>query len=278
LRKSAKPVGTTLFIGSGSIGAAMIAGLRMGKYAAPIAVHDHRAERMRLLRRAHGATEEPDLGTGVRAARLIVLAVRPDAADEVLRELNVALERGGPREPRKTLVSVMAGLPLAWLRKRIRAGVRWARAMPSPLCESGNGLTALAFGSECVRETREAVYHLFGTFGQVVALPERHFDAFTVIYSPSHGVHALSALADAGVEAGLSRKTALRAAAHALSGAEAALTTGSGDLKRMERQAATPGGTAEATMAGMESAGYRKAVAQGVQWGIARARTIGSAQ
>ena len=41
-----------------------------------------------------------------------------------------------------------SGLPLAWLRKRIRAGVTWARAMPSPLCESGNGLTALAFGSD----------------------------------------------------------------------------------------------------------------------------------
>src|SRR3954469_11702559 len=129
LRKSAKPVGTTLFIGGGSIGAAMIAGLRLGKYAAPIAVHDHSAERMRLLRRAHGATEEPDLATGVRAAQLIVLAVRPEAAEEMLLELNVALKRASPREPRKILVSVMAGLPLAWLRKRIRTGVRWARAM-----------------------------------------------------------------------------------------------------------------------------------------------------
>jgi pyrroline-5-carboxylate reductase len=256
----------------------MIAGLRMGRYAAPIAVHDHRPERMRQLGRAHGAREEPDLEAGVRAAQLIVLAVRPDAAEEMLRDLDVALARGGPREPRKILVSVMAGLSLAWLRKRIKAGVRWARAMPSPLCESGNGLTALAFGSECAKETRETIYRLFGTFGQVVVLPERHFDAFTVIYSPSHGLHALSALADAGVEAGLSRRTALQAAAHALSGAEAALTRGNGDLKRMEKQAATPGGTAEATMAGMESAGYRRAVAQGVQRGIARARTIGSAK
>jgi len=277
LRKSAKPVGTTLFIGGGSIGAAMIAGLRLGTYAAPIAVHDHRAERMRLLRRAHGVTEEPDLRTGVRAAQLIVLAVRPDAAEAMLQELDVAL-RGGDREPQKILVSVMAGLPLAWLRKQITAGVRWARAMPSPLCESGNGLTALAFGSGCAKATREAVHRLFGTFGQVVVLPERHFDAFTVIYSPSHGVHALSALADAGMKAGLSRKTALQAAAHGLSGAEGALRTGSGNLKRLERQAATPGGTAEATMAGMESAGYRKAVAQGVQRGIVRARTIGSAK
>jgi pyrroline-5-carboxylate reductase len=231
---------------------------------------------MDLLREAYGAKEEPDLETGVRAAQLIVLAVRPDAAEEMLRELHAALLRVGSREPRKILVSVMAGLPLSWLRTRIGAGVRWARAMPSPLCESGMGLTAVAFGSGCAKETREAVHRLFATFGQVVVLPERHFDAFTVIYSPSHGVHALSVLADAGVEAGLSRKTALQAAAHGLSGAEAALRTGRGDLKRIVRQAATPGGTAEATMAGMESAGYREAVARGVRQGIARARRMAS--
>jgi pyrroline-5-carboxylate reductase len=51
-----------MFIGGGNIGAAMIAGLRLGEYAGSIAVHDHRTERMRLLRRAYGATEEPDLG------------------------------------------------------------------------------------------------------------------------------------------------------------------------------------------------------------------------
>jgi len=192
---------------------------------------------MRLLRRAYGAIEQPDLATGLRCAQLIVLAVRPDAAEEMLRELDVALERGGNREPRKILVSVMAGLPLAWLRKRIRARVRWARAMPSPLCESGKGMTALAFGSGCAKETREAVYRLFATFGHVVVLPERHFDAFTVIYSPSHGVHALSALADAGVEAGLSRKTALQS-----SGARAQRGRGRAqDRQRRSEEDSEPG-------------------------------------
>jgi pyrroline-5-carboxylate reductase len=46
------------------------------------------------------------------------------------------------------------------------------------------------------------------------------------------------------------------------------------DLRRAVAgaEAATPGGTAAATMAGMDAAGYGRAVRAGVQTGLARAR------
>ena len=58
---------------------------------------------------------------------------------------------------------------------------------------------------------------LFEKVGTVLEIPESKFDAFTVTYSSSHGYHALAALAAASLrKLGLSRKTALTAAAHAL--------------------------------------------------------------
>ena len=250
----------------------MISGLRMANYAEPIAVHDRSAERMRLLRREFGIAVEPDLGRAASQAQLIVLAVRPDAASDMLHHLDLALRQFNP-QPAKTLVSVMAGLPLAWLRKRVTARVDWIRAMPSPLCETGNGLTALAYGRGCSTRARTMARRLFAAFGEVLEISESHFDAFTVIYSPSHGVHALSALTNAGMKLRLPRKTALIAAAHALSAAQAAVQQNV-SLERMVRQAATPGGTAEATMSGMDAAGYREAVAKGVKAGVARARSM----
>jgi pyrroline-5-carboxylate reductase len=270
LTRSAKSTGTTLFIGGGSIGAAMISGLRLAKYAPPIAVHDRSAERMRLIQRKYRTSVESDLAEALRHARLIVLAVRPDAAADLLEDLNRALRLSAERK-KKIVVSVIAGLPLVWLRSRITTGVDWVRAMPSPMCESGNGIAALTFGSGCSKVARNTVKQLFRSFGEVLELSESQFNAFTVVYSPSHGVHALSALSEAGVRAGLRKKTALIAAAHALSAAGLALKQG-GDLNKMVKQAATPGGTAEATMAGMDAAGYRAAVTKGVQAGVARAR------
>lgn len=250
----------------------MISGLRLASYAEPIIVHDRSDERMRLLRREFRIAVEPDFACAVSHAQVIVLAVRPDAASEMLHHLDQALRQSNAAHS-KTLVSVMAGLPLAWLRKRVTARVDWIRAMPSPLCESGNGLTALAYGRGCSPRARAMAKRLFAAFGQVLEISESHFDAFTVIYSPSHGVHALSALTNAGLQFRLPRRTALIAAAHALSAAQAAPQQ-KVNLERMVRQAATPGGTAEATMAGMDAAGYREAVAKGVKAGVARARSM----
>lgn len=225
---------------------------------------------MRLLQRKYGAAAQPDLIEAIRNARLIILAVRPDAAAEVLQELDRAL---GSQCGSKVIVSVMAGLPIAWLRGQLAANVDWVRAMPSPRCESGKSLTALVFARRCSPSTRNVMKRFFESFGEVFEMPESQFNAFTVIYSPSHGVHALSALSEAGVKAGLHRRIALVAAAHALSSAEAAVKE-SGNIKKLVQQAATPGGTAEATMTGMDDAGYREAVAKGVQAGVARARSM----
>lgn len=271
--KSTNARGATLFVGGGSIAAAMISGLTVGKYASPIIVHDRRAERMRLLRRKFQTVSEPDLANAVADAEFIVLAVRPDAAPEMLCDLARALQSAKDK-PKKIVVSVIAGLPLALLRKQIPARVDWVRAMPSPLSESGNGLTALAFARSCSSRSRRSVKRFFSEFGQVLEVPESEFNAFTVVYSPSHGLHALSALSEAAVRGGLNKHAALVAAAHALGAAEAVLKQRNADIENMVRQAATPGGTAEATMAAMDAAGYGDVVAKGVQAGIARARSM----
>ena len=88
--------------------------------------------------------------------------------------------------------------------------------MPSPVSRIGRGLTAITFDPRCRQRERKRVRELFRMVGQVIEIPERSFDAFTAAYSSSHGYHALATLASAAQRAGLDRKTALTAAAHAL--------------------------------------------------------------
>src|SRR5437667_9570147 len=88
--------------------------------------------------------------------------------------------------------------------------------MPSPVCRSGRGLTALTFESAISPSVRREVKQLFERVGQVIEIPERKFEAFTVTYSSSDGYHALAALAGAARKVGLDRKRAMTAAEHAL--------------------------------------------------------------
>jgi pyrroline-5-carboxylate reductase len=70
----------------------------------------------------------------------------------------------------------------------------------------------------------------------------------------------------------LDRKTALLAAAHALADGIATSRSSKLSLEKLLKEAATPGGIAEATMAALNQAGYRRIVQNGLCSGIRRAR------
>jgi pyrroline-5-carboxylate reductase len=113
---------------------------------------------------------------------------------------------------------------------------------------------------------------LFALVGPVIDLPESQMDAITATHSPTHGYHALANLAEAAHRAGLNRKAALIAAAHALSDGIAYWRESGLELDELLHEAATPGGIAAATMAAMGQAGYARVVRKGVSAGIAQAR------
>lgn len=256
---------TVVFLGGGRITAALLAGLQLSKTKHRLVVHDRHPSKLRALKKTYGVISEDDLQTAVAQADLLVIAVRPDSVRDLLSKIE--------KHTRPLLaVSLAAGVPLRHLKNALGPPIRWARAMPSPASRSGRGLTALTFPRELAHADRIRVHQFFAGVGQVVEIPERKFDAFTVTYSSSHGYHALDALAIAGQRAGLDRKTALLASAHALADGIVAWRCGRNSLKSLLEEAATPGGIAATTMAGMESAGYSKAVRKGVLKGIQRAR------
>jgi pyrroline-5-carboxylate reductase len=145
-------------------------------------------------------------------------------------------------------------------------------AMPSPVCRIGHGLTAVAYDRGVSLADRRRVREFFELVGPVLEIPEARFDAFSGAYSPSHGYHALATLAAAAEAAGLDRKTALTAGAHAFAEAILYWRESGQTLAELLREAATPGGIAAATLEAMKRYGYEKAVAEGLRAGIRRAR------
>jgi pyrroline-5-carboxylate reductase len=257
---------TIVFLGGGRIASAMLAGLRLAKSKHRIVVHDRNPAKLREFRKRYAVAIAPDLKSAVQQADMLIVAVRPISVKKLLQAV------GKVNRP-LLAVSLAAGVPLRVLTKALGSPVRWARAMPSPVCRSGRGLTAVTFPRTLPHRNRRRVRDLFANFGQVIEIPESKFDAFTVTYSCSHGYHALAALTKAGQAAGLDRRVALVASAHALADGIIAWREGKHSLESLLKQAATPGGVAAATMAGMDAAGYQRAVRAGVQAGLAQARS-----
>ena len=256
---------STVFLGGGRITSALVAGLQLAKYAKPIVVHDHNPQKLAKMKRAYGISGEPSLRRAVELADLLVLAVRPDSVSDVT---------GGWGELSRSsiAVSLVAGVPLTKLRALTSGPITWVRAMPSPLCRSGEGLTALAFEARCSAAVKDRVRRFFTLTGTVLELPESKFDAFTVSYSPSHGYHALAALASAAESCGLDRKTALTAAAHALSDSIATWRESEQSLGELLGESATPGGIAAAVMQTLDRAGYPDILKRSLRAGMRRAK------
>lgn len=257
----------TVFLGGGRITGALVAGLRLAGYGRPIVVHDRHAEKLQKLKRQYGIAVEPDLHRAVESAYLLIIAVRPDSVRGLLKEV-------GTHEISRpfTAVSLAAGVPLSQLRAGLRPPVQWARAMPSPVCRTGRGLTALAFGRNISSAARAKVRDLFALVGGVLEIPENQFDPFTVTFSSTHGYHALGTLIDAAEAIGLDRKSARVAAAHALADGIAAWRAGTSPLEDLLQEASTPGGIAAAVIASMNDVGYARIVQQGLRAGIRQAR------
>ena len=256
----------TLFLGGGRITGALAAGLRLAGDRREIVVYDRHPEKVRALRRESRVEMARDLKAAVERAEILIVAVRPRSVKQLLRE--VAASGAVPG----LCVSLAAGIPLKSLRAWLGRPARWVRAMPSPVCRMGSGLTGICFDRVVGKRERNQVRELFARVGQVIELSEQKFDAFTVTYSSSHGYHALTTLAQVAQEAGLDRETALTAAAHALAdGIHSWRESGLG-LEELLEEAATPGGIAATTMAAMNRAGYMRAVRNGIRAGVARAR------
>ena len=261
------PVKTAVFLGGGRITHALVAGLCRVGYRRALVVHDRNRGKLRQLSRRYGVKGEPNLHRAVAQAQLLIIAVRPTSVAELLAQI-------GPLDRPLTAISLAAAIPLAQLRAQLGPPVVWARAMPSPLCRGGRGLTALTFDRALSTGGRRQVRDLFARVGTILEIAENKFDTFTVTYSSSHGYHALAALAESAIKLGLDRRSAFTAAAHALADGIIVWREEKIPLQTLLDEAATPGGIAASVMNASDSAGYCRAVERGLRAGLARSRAI----
>ena len=199
-----------------------------------------------------------------RTARIVVLAVKPAKWREATLAIADALAEDA------VVVSVMAGVRADDIQAALRRPV--ARLMPTTAVAAGKGVAALWSTDPGAKEAARA---LFAPLADVVDLAqEDEIDAATAVAGsgPAY-VHAFTrALAQAGVEAGLSDEAATRLARGAVRSAAAASLDE--DLEALIARVASPGGTTEAGLKAAGEAGLDAAAHAAVSAALRRAREL----
>jgi pyrroline-5-carboxylate reductase len=262
-------------LGAGNMAAAIVDGLLSSKTVERdgIRASDPTRERREALASQHGIVTHEHNAELVAWADLVVLAVKPQVVERVLADVGTSFQ------PNTLLVSVAAGVPTAAIEARVSPSVRVVRAMPNTPALVRAGATALAAGSRATPEDLELSRALFDAVGRTVTLDEHLLDAVTGLSGsgPAYVMLMIDALADAGVNVGLSRETARLLATQTLYGsAKLVLETGRhpAELKDM---VASPGGTTIRGVAALEAGGLRAALIDAVKQATERSAELGRA-
>jgi len=266
------PIG---FIGAGKMASALAGGfLRAGLVTATeILAADVRAEALQHFEQEVGGRAVGSNQDLVRAARVAIVAVKPDQVVSVLQEVAPAIA------PTHLIISIAAGISLTRIEGALPEGTRAVRVMPNTPALVGASASGYARGRWVTPEDAALVARLFSAGGVAVEVPEKLREAVTGLSGcgPASLYQVIEAMSDGGVAAGLPRDVAIRLAAQTVLGAgKMVLETGlhPAVLKDM---VTSPGGTTIEGLHELERAGLRGALMNAVRASADKARRMGQA-
>jgi len=267
------------FLGGGNMAEALLHGLIVHKVFKPgeLAASDIDPIRRRKLAR-RGIKTTADNVEVVRESNAILIAVKPQHIDEVLRDIANAFE-GRSRDLKKRLIiSIAAGVTIDRIAGALGKGVRVIRVMPNAPAIVGRGMAALVKSKAASKADEAFALRVFQSVGDAVTLKdESMLDAVTGLSGsgPAYVYLFVKALADAATNEGIPSELALRMALKTIEGAEQVMRSGDKTPDELIRIVASPGGTTEAALRQFATAGFSDIVAGAVHAATRRSRELG---
>lgn len=269
------------FIGAGQMARALASGLvRAGLFAGQdvVATDPVAAARDQFAQLIPGSHVSSDNRRAVDRPRIVLLAVKPQQLAALWQQPGEVFHQPSAAAADCLYVSIVAGVPLATLTAGLKSD-RVVRVMPNTPCLVGVGASAYACAAGVGADEQALVQQLLETVGMAVRLNESALDAVTGLSGsgPAFVFEFLDALADGGVQAGLTRDVALQLAAQTVAGAARLLQHSGEHPGVLKDRVTSPGGTTIAGLHQLHVGGFRAAVMNAVLAATRRSQELGQA-
>lgn len=265
-------------LGAGSMGGAILAGLRAPgvRIDGPIAVTTRSTASAEAYAGAadvvaYANEADPDANRkAVRGAGVVILAVKPWAIQDLLREVADDLAPGA------IVVSVAAGIATRSLEALTPAGVAVVRAMPNTPSLVGRGVTGLAGGGSAGPAVVDTVRRVFETVGRVLVIDEDRMDALGAVSGsgPAYLFFFVEQLTDAARRLGFSDAEARLMAEGTVTGAAELLARSGEDPAELRRRVTSPNGTTERAIGVLQGADFAETFDRALAAAIARSEEL----
>ena len=259
-------------LGAGKLGEALITGMLDAEVVSRkqfIATAAHK-ERLEQLQTKLDIETTLSNGEAVRKAHLVLLCVKPQTVEEVLRQVSDLLT------PDHIVISVAASVTARFMETIIDKPVPVIRTMPNTPCFIRRGMTAIAPGKHATAEHVAQARKIFDAIGRTLILDEKHMDAVTGLSAsgPAFVYIIIESFIEAGVKVGLPREAATQLAAQMVLGASSmVLQTGEHPAK-LKDIVTTPAGCTIDGILELEDGGLRVTLIKAVVRATQRAREL----
>jgi pyrroline-5-carboxylate reductase len=263
--------GLIALIGAGKMGGALLQGwLRLGLDPRKVIVIEPQALPYLSALAERGVRLNPGAAT-LRQADVIVVAIKPQGADEVLGAL------AGNVAPSALIISIMAGRTLRFLTNVFGRAGAMVRAMPNTPAAIGRGIT-VAVAAQADPRQRGIAQLLLGATGAVEWVDDESLmDAVTALSGsgPAYVFLLAEALAHAGAAVGLPGDLAARLARETIAGSGELLHQSRDDAATLRQNVTSPGGTTAAALAVlMRPDGLVRLLSEAIAAATARSREL----
>ncbi len=263
----AKKIG---FLGCGNMGRGILSGVIQHKIARPrdIFVYDIIHEKLREIKREFKVQTVKDAGSLVKRVGIVLLAIKPQDLGSASHDIRKALTA------RHLVITILAGVPIARIKKELGSKIHVVRAMPNLGATVGEAVTAIT--SSKVGNLRVAE-KIFSGCGSVLRLPERYFDLVTALSGsgPAYFFYLIELLVREGVRNGLSEKAAAFLIKQTAKGSALLAYQSQEPVSRLRQRVTSKRGTTEAALKTLEVRGFPGIFHQAITNAIRRAKQLG---
>ncbi|MGH2830432.1 MAG: pyrroline-5-carboxylate reductase [Actinomycetota bacterium] len=261
-------------LGGGKMAEALLSGLLRSGWRSPheVVVTVRRQERANELQSKYGVAVSLDNAATVSGCEIALIAVKPQDMEGLLEQIRPAAR------PDHLLISVAAGIPTAYIEKRLPEGVPVVRAMSNVPALVDEAMTVVSPGSHASEKHLAVAEEIWSHVGRVLRLAEKHLDAITATSGSGPAYFALlaEAMIDACILLGLSRDVATELIVQTMLGSAKLLRESKMHPVELREMVTSPGGTTISAIRELENAGVRAAFLNAIHAAAMRAEELAS--
>ena len=253
-------------IGAGNMGSAIIAGIH-DKYSVCVCEQDKR--RSSLLKKRF-KLEITDLNQLLDKASIIVLAVKPQGIDELLKQMKQYDVNN------KLIVSIAAGITTKYIEKALGGKVRVIRTMPNLPAQVSLGITGICKGKTVSPKDLKTVSEIFDSIGETVIIEEKLMDGLTAVSGsgPAYLFYFVECFEKAARSVGLNQKMSQSLVLNTIKGSISLLEVSGKKAGELRQQVTSKGGTTEAALKELMSKGIEEIFKDAVKAASKRSKEL----